>query len=307
MNNFNFVGLNKTKNYFEGWYLRITDEDNHSYSFIFGISLYKNDPHSFIQILDATEKKSYYFRFEVSDFYYNKDAIRIKDNIFGINQLKISIDPFDIDLNINPTVFIQRNGLAKCAMGFFKHLPLTTYHEIIFMKAKIEGSLKTKNHDGLVNGVGYMEKNFGCRFPKQWLWIQTNHFEKYNASFILAQADLIGKCDGFFSILNVDGDEFRFATYNGFRIERNFEGNDIKVTIEREDICLIVKVKYEPGNLLIASLDKGKMAKEIEESLTSTLTLSLYRGSELIFQDTATNVGCENLYPLDLKEEKKAS
>jgi hypothetical protein len=301
MNNFNFIGLYKTKNYFEGWYLRITDEDNHSYSFIFGITLYKDDPHSFIQIVDATEKKSYYFRFGVSDFYYNKDSIRIKDNIFGIHQLKISIEPFNIDLNINPSVFVQRNGLAKCAMGFFKHLPMATYHEIIFMKAKIEGTIKTENHDGLINGVGYMEKNFGCRFPKRWLWLQTNHFENYNASFILAQADLVGNCDGFFSILNVDGDEFRFATYNGFRIERSCIDNNIKVTIEREDICLIIKACCEPGNLVIAALKNGKMTKEVEESLTSNLTLSLYRGNELIFHDTATNVGCENLYPTDSK------
>jgi len=301
INIFKFVGSNKTKNYFEGWYLRITDENNHSYSFIFGITLYKKDPHSFIQVVDGAKNKSYYFRFEVDDFYYNKDAVKIKDNVFGIHQLKISIDPFNINLKINPTVLLQRNGLAKWTMGFFKHLPLTTYHEVIFMKARVEGTINNNNHNELINGVGYMEKNFGCRFPKQWLWIQTNHFENYNASFILAQADLFGKCNGFFSILNVDGDEFRFATYNGFSIKRILKDNNIEVIIKKADICLIIKLKYESGNLVIGAITKGEITKEIEESLTSTMTLSLYKASKLLFHDTATNVGCENLYSVDSK------
>jgi hypothetical protein len=295
------MGVHKTKNYFEGWYLKVTDENNHSFVFIFGISLYKDDPHSFIQVIDSSENKSYYFRFEVSDFYYNRDAIRIKDNILGIHQLKIQIEPFDIDLNIAPTLFLKKGLFSGCIMHFFKYLPLPTYHEIVFLKAKVEGSIKAKNDSYKINGHGYMEKNFGTRFPKTWLWVQANDFEKYNASLILAKAQMFGQFTGFFCLLNVEGEELRFATYNGFKMEHHIKGNDIKITIEKGKVYLIIDVKWTDGAYIIAPVKHGKMEKEIEESLTSTLTISLYRENELIFHDTAINVGCENLYINDEK------
>lgn len=307
MNNFSYMGTNRKKDYFEGWYLRVTDDNNHSYVFIFGITLYEDDPHSFIQIIDSDEQKAYYFRFNVCDFYYNKKAIRIKDNILGIHQLKISIEPFDIDINIKPTTHLKRDGLCKCAMSFFRYLPLPTYHDIIFMKAKVEGTIKTSTQDYKINGSAYMEKNLGTKFPKQWLWVQTNHFDNSNSSLVLAKADLMGNCSGFFCILNIDGDEFRFATYNGFKINHSHDENTIKITMEKDDIYLIIKVKYESGCLIVAPISKAKMEREIEESLKSTLLLSLYRGNELIFHDTATNVGCENLYITDTNECKKTS
>ena len=181
-------------------------------------------------------------------------------------------------------------------MGFFKYLPLPTQHEIVFMNSKVGGSIKTKSNEYQINGNGYMEKNMGTRFPKKWLWVQANQFEKYNASFVLAKADLFGKFSGFFCVLNVDGEEIRFATYNGFKINYNCDDDDITITIQKNKIQLILKVKWAEGHLIIAPIKRGKMEKEIEESLISTLAISLYRDSELIFHDTAINVGFENLY-----------
>jgi hypothetical protein len=175
------------------------------------------------------------------------------------------------------------------------------------MKAKVEGAFKTDHLEYQFNGIGYMEKNGGCKFPKQWLWLQTNHFQTYNASLTLAKADLIGNCSGFFCVLNIDGDEFRFATYNGFTIDYQYYDNIIKLIIQKDGIYLIIAVKWTEGNFIVAPIAKAKMAKEIEESLTSTLTLSLYRGNEMIFHDTAVNVACENLYASDNKDTKKTS
>ena len=53
MNTFEYRNLKK-KNYFEGWYQRVTDENNNiNYSIIFAITKDENDSHSFIQIFDV--------------------------------------------------------------------------------------------------------------------------------------------------------------------------------------------------------------------------------------------------------------
>jgi hypothetical protein len=301
MSNFSYKGHNKLKNYFEGWYLKVVDEkDNSVYAFIFGISLYKYDPHAFIQIIDNVDNDSYYFRFDIKDFFYNTETIKIKDNILSSKEVKIKVGSFDIDLSIEPTVELQPYGLTNSAMGCIKYLPLPTYHEIIFMNSKIEGTINNKEF----HGNGYMEKNFGCKFPSQWLWVQSNHFKNYNASLTLAVADIFGKTAGFFCILNVDGDELRFATYNCFKINLEQNEDSIKAVMEKNDACLIVEVIEEKGHIIIGPLTGGKMKKEIEESLTSTLRLYLYKNGELIFHDTANFVGYENTYICTEDKEK---
>lgn len=296
MNNFKYMGTYKKKDYFEGWYFRITDSENNLYAFIFGVSFNLEDQHSFIQVIDHKRGKTYYFRFDINDFYYNRDSVKIKDNVLGLHSIKINIAPFNIDLEIEPTLFLKKGIFSRHAMGAIKCLPLKTYHEIVFLNAKVEGTLKNDDENIAINGNGYMEKNYGTMFPKKWLWIQTNSFKDYKTSLVLGVAELINNCEGFFCIMNVDGEEFRFATYNGFRINHEQNGDTIKVTIEKDNISLIINLNYVKGYNIIAPVCKGKMEKEIEESQTSSLTLSLYRENELIYHDTATNVACENLY-----------
>ena len=50
-----FQGVNKNKNYFEGYYFKLVDkEEKHSFAFIPGIAFDKNKSgHSFIQWIDA--------------------------------------------------------------------------------------------------------------------------------------------------------------------------------------------------------------------------------------------------------------
>jgi hypothetical protein len=298
MNRFNYVGVGKTRNYFEGWYLKIVDESD-IYVFIFGISLYEYDPHAFIQIVANNQDKPYYYRFDVKDFYYNRESIKIGDNIFGLHELKLKIGPLNINLNIKPTVELKKYFLTKSAMGCVRYLPLPTYHEIVFMNSKVEGQINEKDF----HGNGYMEKNFGTCFPKEWLWIQTNHFQNNNASFTLAAATIANKKKAFFCILNVDGDELRFATYNFFKIKLKYDSNDIKVIIEKDKVSLIIEVKESNGYTVIGPSKNGKINREIKESIDSSLTLYLYKDGELIFTDTAINVGCENLYFNDIEKD----
>lgn len=222
--------------------------------------------------------------------------IKIKDNSISTNKFRLLIDSFDIDINIIPTLYLKKRLINGGVMGPFKYLYLPTCHEIIFMNSKIEGHIKTGNIDSKIEGTGYMEKDLGTRFPKRWLWIQTNHFQNNNISLVISKADLIGKISGFFCFLNTNGKEYRFATYNFSKIHHYRDGNNIKITLKKGKYLLKVEVKQEPGHLILAPVRKAKMERKIEESLISSLTLSLYKSDKLIFNDTGINVGCEYLY-----------
>lgn len=297
MNEFSYKGISKTKNYFEGWYLKVVDDkNNNNYAIIFGISLYEKDPHSFIQIIDESEINSHYYRFDIKDFFYNRESIMIKENMLGINKLKINVGDFIFDLDIKPSVQLKKYGLTNNAMGCFKLLPLCTYHEIVFMNSKVEGTITTSKNSVKCLGTGYMEKNYGMRFPKKWLWIQSNHFQNHNINFVLAVADIFKEIKGFFCILNVNGEEFRFATYNCSKVTLTPSVDGVNVILEKNKALLIIQIKNAISHTLIAPTKKSQMNKEISESLNSTLTLSLYEDGELLLEDTATNVGYENLY-----------
>lgn len=296
MNNFNFVGNKRRKNYFEGWFLKIVDSSNISYSFIFGISLNEDDPHSFIQVIDQSQGRAFYYKFKVSEFHYSDNIIKIGDNLISTNRLRLLVDTFDIDLNIKPTVFLKKRILPGGAMSFYKYLFLPTRHEIIFMNSDVEGYVKSKNRDSKISGTGYMEKDLGTRFPKRWIWFQTNHFLSNNISLIFSKADLVGKISGFFCFLNVNGKEYRFATYNLSKVKVSRKGDKVKIILKKGIYHLRIELKLKSGYLIIAPVEKAKMEKEIEERLNSTLKISLYKNNKLILSDIGKNVTCKYTY-----------
>lgn len=295
MKHFNYVGINKIKNYFEGWYFRIVDNNN-CFSFIFGITFNEEDPHSFIQVIDQFHEKAYYFKFETSDFKYENNMIKIKDNIFSPSKLKLLISPFDIDINIKPSLNLQKHLGFTSIMSYFKYLPIPLCHEIVFMKAAVDGVVKIDNDVLKINGTGYMEKDLGTKFPKRWLWIQTNHFMNNEISLVISKADLRASITGFFCVINIKGREYRFATYNGAKIKHDMVNQKLKIEIKKGFYVLKISVDLKPGHLIIAPIKKAKMAKKIEESLISTLDLSLYQNNKLIINDQAINVASEYLF-----------
>lgn len=296
MKNFNYCGTKRKKNYFEGWFLKVSDNENNCFSFIFGITLNEEDPHSFIQIIDQKQNKVYYFKYKVSEFTYTDNLISIGNNVLSKNCLKLLIPPFDIDVAIKPTTYLKRRLLGNSVMSYFKFMPLPTKHEIIYMEAKVSGTIKNMNESLDICGTGYMEKDYGTKFPRRWLWIQTNQFTHNDISLVISKADLLGRISGFFCLLNINGKEYRFATYNGAKIKKRREKNSINLIVKKDVYTLKIRLKKEKGNMIVAPVQKAKMMKRIEESLNSKLFLFLYKNNKLIMKDSSFDVACEYLY-----------
>lgn len=215
MNMKRFALQNKKKhNYFEGWYVRVFDAGaNINLALIFAKTHFHKDPHAFIQIFDGTAGTNRYLRLPIDAFNYQDETVMIGKQTLSPSHIHISEQDVSIDVQI-----IQPVDLGdKSAMGPLLALPLECYQEVIFMDARLRGTVRfgSKTYH-LEQAQSYMEKTYGRKFPVRWFWLQANRFDQ-NVSISLAGGKvptLFFKKFGFFMILRLQEKTHLFATYN---------------------------------------------------------------------------------------------
>ena len=72
-------------------------------------------------------------------------------------------------------------------------------------------------------GRGYIEKDWGMTFPRAYIWMQSNHFQRAGVSLTASVATipwLTGWFRGFLVGLLVEGILYRFTTYLGSKINQ---------------------------------------------------------------------------------------
>lgn len=168
-------------------------------------------------------------------------------------------------------------------------------HAILSMKNNISGSINiNKDTISFDHNVGYIEKDWGCSFPKSYIWCQGNNFQKSNASFMLSIADIPFKLftfKGIICVLIINNKEYKFTTYNNTKlIEYSVDSKSLNITLKRGSYN--IKSIYRVGHKLFAPI-KGKMKKDIFESISSLITVTLKKNDTVVFSDTSTNCGLE--------------
>ena len=295
--------LNANKNYFEGWYFKNTNNEK-GISFIPGINIEEKNKKSFIQVI--TNDTSYFINYSINDFKFNFNpfCIQIGNNTFSKEGIHIDIKDNTQNLKIYGDIKysnsknIHTSFFSPNIMGPFSYVPfMECNHAILGMKNNVDGSININNTKiNFNNDIGYIEKDWGCSFPKSYIWCQGNNFQKSNASFMLSIADIPFKLFNFRGIicdLIIDNQEFKFTTYNNTRIiEYYIDDYLLNITLKKGPYDLNIKSKYKAGIKLVAPV-KGKMEKDIFESITALSTVTLKRDNNIIFIDTSTNCGLE--------------
>ncbi len=295
--------LENSKNYFEGWYFKNSNNKN-SISFIPGINIDDKEKKAFIQII--IDKESHFINYDIKDFEFNLKPfyIKIKNNYFSKDGIKIDIKKEEQNLNIYGNLKysnkqnIEKNILNPNIMGPFSYIPfMECNHAILSMKNDISGLININGKKlEFNNDSGYIEKDWGTSFPKSYIWCQGNNFNKSNSSFMLSIADIPFKIFSFKGIicdLIIDGVEFKFTTYNNTKlIKCVIDNNNFDITLNKENYFLNVKSKYSSGAKLYAPI-KGKMDKNIFESISSLICVTLKEDKKIIFSDTSKNCGIE--------------
>ncbi|MBO5478869.1 MAG: hypothetical protein J6A04_04070 [Clostridia bacterium] len=295
--------LNTNKNYFEGWYFKNTNHEK-GISFIPGINVEENKREAFIQVI--TNNSSYFIHYPIDDFKCNVNPfyIQIGDNTFSKDGIHIDVKEDAQNLNIYGNIQysksenISTSALSPNIMGPFSYIPfMECNHAILSMQNDANGFIDM-NHNKIKfhHGVGYIEKDWGTSFPKSYIWCQANHFQKPNTSFMLSVADIpfsIFTFRGIICVLIIDNQEYKFTTYNNAKlIEYDLDSKLLNITLKKGPYRLNITSTYDTGLRLSAPV-KGKMEKDIFESISSSITVNLKKNNRVIFSDTSTQCGIE--------------
>jgi len=301
-----FQGSLKKSSYFEGWYFKHVSKDlNHVFSFIPGISLSEDDPHSFIQVINGITGKTNYITYPVNRFIWKKNKLYLKigDSVFTDKFIDLNLENEEIKvsgrLEYSNIVKYPKTLLSPGIMGWYSYIPfMECKHGIVSVNHKVSGVLNIdKGIIDMNEGRGYIEKDWGSSFPEAWIWIQSNNFNNTDTAFTFSVARIpwLGKYfPGFISFLYFDKRFFLFSSYNNSALQEiNFDGKTLSFTLKNNYSTLkVTAVKNKSGELLAPV--SGKMSRRIKESIDSFITISLYdRHNNLIYNDSAQRAGLE--------------
>lgn len=309
-----FQGNLDKRNYFEGWYYKqVSSDKKTSISFIPGISLNPNDSHSFIQYIlienkEGKEKETHtgYLRFELDDFSVSNEPFRVQigSSIFTEDFIQIDFDDdlyhFKGNIQLGDFYPIKGSLYAPNIMGPFAYIPkMQCYHGVISMSHDLSGEIKINNQKVDFNhGRGYIEKDWGNAFPKEYIWLHSNHFSDESTSLFFSIAHIpfyFTEFEGFIVNFVYQGKEYRFATYNQSTCEiKEIDEKKVHLQLENKKASLKIKAHITNQGKLIAQSKDGNMMKSIKEGISGKIDLKLLdkeTGEE--YKDTGVNAGVE--------------
>jgi hypothetical protein len=178
--------LRPGKNYFEGWYFK-HQKDGNIIIVIPGIAIAgdsedmirnpKYKKYAFIQII--INEKFYCIKYPITECIIAKkqQLLKIGDNIFCRKGIQICIHRSDLELT-GTVKYRNLTPIRYPIMGIFRFLPfMECHHEILSMHHYLQGNfMKDGKKISLNRGIGYIEKDWGCSFPKTYQWLQCNSF-----------------------------------------------------------------------------------------------------------------------------------
>lgn len=304
-----FQGNKKKKNYFEGWYFKMVANDGSSIlSIIPGISFSSDgkEQHAFIQIINGITAQTSYYSFPIEEFLFSKKefAIKIADSYFSKDSIIIDVKDDNSIVSGKITMFNQVEYksdklLNPGIMGWYRFVPfMECYHGVVSLTHSLNGKLMINNevHD-FTGGKGYIEKDWGSSMPSAWIWMQSNHFNDNNSSFMLSIAIipwLRKSFTGFLGYYYHNNKIHHFATYRPTKLQLEIaDSTQIKIKIENRKNTFIINAKSNNTGILKAPV-KGTMDRRISESINATIKIIMMdKKGTVIYVDSTNIAGLE--------------
>lgn len=300
-----FQGNMKKRNYFEGYFFKCVSENaKEILSIIPGVSLEDEDTHAFIQILRNSTGKSYYIKYPIKEFTFDKQALflQIGENIFTQSYIRLNIHEDNLDICgivwFDNLQTVDNKLLRPGVMGPFRFLPfMECYHGVVSMNHNLKGTFSI-NHKpvSFTGGKGYIEKDWGTNFPESYIWMQSNNFVDPNLSVMLTIARI--PCmrrhfTGFIACISIENKTRVFSTYTGAKIKQFIvEENDIFIEIKKGKERIQFKINNEQGKALVAP-QKGAMKRTVYENLTSDMEVKVFYKDRLMTHQFTTIAAVE--------------
>ena len=307
-----YHGTRKKRNFFEGWYFKITDRTgSHALALIPGIAL-GNSPsenHAFLQIINGVDTNYCYHRFPESAFKSEKESldIEIEGNRFSFEgfQMSVTAESGSIHgkLDFSPPVRWPESKLNPGSMGFYNHLFfMECYSQVCAVDGKINSGSLTIN-DKIIDFSGgkyYIEKNWGRSFPKAWIWIQSNNFPDNSASVTVSLGvvpfPVLKAFRGFLIGVTLGNEFYAFTTINRSTLRLKRRDQDILLTSKNKNLELTLKTKSSPvGFVTCHGPTNGGMAPLLKETLSGEveMTLTDLASGKVLYQGIGKATGIE--------------
>jgi hypothetical protein len=301
-----YQGNMRLKKYFEGWYFKqVTADEKKVFSFIPGISLNPDDPHSFIQFINGITGETRYIRYDLKSFHYSskKFEVWIGDSYFSANKMILNIDETDFrveaDLHYSLSSGFPSSLISPGIMGWYSFVPfMQCKHGVVSMNQYVNGSVRINRELTNFNrGKAYIEKDWGSSFPSAWIWLQSNNFDNPQASIMLSVARIpwLGSYFmGFLCFFFYEGETYLFTTYNNSKLSlKSYSEAAIIIELQNKKHKLSLDIKRKKFGELRAP-DRGKMTRMIKESVDSEVMVRLTdKANSLIFSGQGRRAGLE--------------
>jgi len=296
-----YHGEKNKRPFFEGWYHKLVTSDDQSLVIIPGIyrSGEKNNQTAFIMIFDGISGDLFYEKFEVNEFNCSTSSydLQIGSNYFSPKRMIIDIDSKDLIINGKITADNLKPWPVTLfepgCMGWYAYIPtMECFHGILSMNHSLSGKLMLNDSTyNFSNGRGYIEKDWGRNFPKDWIWAQANHFSKTDASITASLATIPWKkrtFAGFIVGFYYENNFLRFTTYRNSMIKNiHYDLTTLFWEIERGDLKLKLTIEKGGKTGLLYAPDVRDMIPKVNESLDGKIQCQLYNKNEKIFDDTS--------------------
>jgi len=289
--------------YFEGWYYKIVDQkEDFAFAIIPGISIDEDGKGAaFIQLMDGKKLQAHYFDYKEQEFEPNSDKFELSlgGNYFSEHKLTIDLPNLKGTVELTGTTSWPKSLGAPGIMGWYSFVPfMQCYHGVVSLHHSLSGSLVYDDQEiSFDNGIGYIEKDWGTSFPKCWIWMQSNHFDKLDRKVSLmasvAHIPWLGKYFIGFLVGFYLGDKlYKFATYTGAKRTTRINGDQVELTFSQGKHKLEIIAHKAEGTDLISPIS-GEMRGKVNESLLATLDIKLYEKGDLIYEGAGRNAGLE--------------
>lgn len=296
-----YQGWGKTRQYFEGWYIKVVSRDErYALAFIPGIAMTREgERHAFVQVMHGSENKAYYHRFEAATFQPSDQsfAVAVGTNHFSEQGIVLELPDYSGSLRFTGLTHWPKMLGAPGIMGWYGFVPfMECFHGIVSMHHGLEGVLHINGEAvDFTGGRGYIEKDWGRSFPKAYVWMQSNHFGDTPASLIASVAHIpwLGSAFvGFISGFWLEGRLFRFATYTGARKRLLIHEDTVEINFKNPRTELRILAHKADGVALVSPLS-GAMTGKVNESLQARIEVELFERGHRIFAGTGSSAGLE--------------
>ena len=302
-----YHGQSQKRPFFEGWYHKMSSKNGETFVAIPGIyrSGINNNQTAFLMFYQGSSGKVDYIPYKVEDFQCDANSYQLKlgKNYFSLERVLLDIEHEHLNVkgeiitnNLNPwPVSLIERG----CMGWYGYIPtMECFHGILSMNHTLNGHLDiNKDRISFDHGKGYIEKDWGKNFPKDWVWAQSNSFNESELSISASLATIPWKSyefSGFIIGIHHKEKLYKFTTYNFSKILKiKFEDNALFWVIKKGHLQIEITIRAGSTSGLLHAPDKTDMVPKVREFLDGEISFILKKNQEIILEQYSDQCAVE--------------